>query len=1487
MHSDKAPNSEACADSLAARFLPLVEAYEAALRRGEHPAIEEFLSRCDPADRDEMRRELQRVHDQCFETKACVSSSLSALAAVDDEAQPSIGRFTVESLHARGGLGEVFRAVDTELNREVAFKRMQEQFADDDWLKQKFVTEAEITARLDHPGIVPVYGLVSDEHGRPGYAMRFIRGKSLAEAIADHHASMIDASTRRTELDATAADLEKPPESKAPAAATRSGSGARIHRTRAGQLQFRALLQRLIAVCQAVAYAHSRGVIHRDIKPANIMLGEFGETLLVDWGLAKTVGRQKMEHVGTEIDDTPSMTIRPTLAGTDSAPTLMGKAVGTPCFMAPEQAAGRWDVVATAADIYSLGATLYVLLTGRPPFTGSDEFEIRQQVQRGEFSRPSALNPVVARSLEAICLKAMAMSPSDRYETAQLLAADLERYLADEPVAACRETWRIRVGRWTRRHRTLVATSNVALLLIIAATVSGYLIWQSAEQRRAQQAYEHLTSTRNTALANEKLALAELRAGRFAAAEGILQETLARLRNEPALEDVRGRMEARRSDAHRLVEFHRLADLAERLEYEFDDKSALAASAASLSSLDVFAHEKWWQHLPAADLTAEQQNKLREDVYRQLLFLAAIRFKGGVMSFGTPAMTEHAKAAVEAVAATHRYRPSKSGHIIEYICRSGLREAPPPPPLMDSEPTSAADYYILGFAYQGIASGLLAEPKSRFLLERFGPRIGLDMKDPPGMAQKYLQMAVSLEPHHPWTYIWLGSAYGSAGEFEEEAMAYNTCVVLRPDHPAGYVNRVRQLLYRANRTKDTAVRGELLWRGLPDLDRLMILAPDAPELHVARYELFWMLDRRAEAVAALTEALDLFQPPRLRGGWNAAFMSSVLRENFIEVFLDVPEAERDNAEAWAMLAHGFLLLESYDEATKAAARSMQLAPDQPRAKAVRGWVHLQRKEFGPALAEFAAVLAKSPNNYLAVCGRARAREQAGELEAALAGYANLLGAGVTTWQRQEALQGQARILTQLGKSDEARQALDRANVLALENVVSAKALPQHSGSVTPDDRHPSGFLLDAKYALVFVDRGNTLYQVGKHAQATENWDRALRLSPDAPTVYQARAEFFHRRREYDLAIEDYTAAIRLNPLNAEYYRNRGNAFRQKGDHELALTDLNEAIRIDPNSAEGFNLRGNVHHVSARYDTAIADYTAAIRLEPKHTIAHSNRANSLRLAGDTQRALADLQQAIELNARNHEAFNIRGFIGVHNRQYDKAIADFSEAIRLQPKHAPYYANRGDAYGGRGDIENALADLQHSIQLEPDQGMPRHQLALIQLARGNAKEYRDGCVAALSHSAATQDVEIAAHVAHACTLAPAAVPDPLIPLRLAEQAARARPKNYFYQVIHAAALYRAGQFDAAQAQLDQAKKLHGKGGTAHDTFLLALVYRQKGDNAKANEALAAAKLWLESANTEMPGDPVLKGKPLRFYWYWQLELEQLQQEVESALKIDSPK
>jgi PAS domain S-box-containing protein len=293
-------------------------------------------------------------------------------------------RYTLACLHATGGIGRIWVARDNQLGREVALKELRPERAGNAVLWERFLREAQVTGQLEHPGIVPVYELSRrPDDNQPFYTMRLIKGRTLTEAVRDYYQE-------------------------------RNGGHA-------DSLKLLALLNAFVSVCNTVAYAHSRGVIHRDLTGHNVVLGDFGEVVILDWGLAKLVGGAEDEP------DAPSVVFK-SLGSSEANLTMQGQALGTPSYMAPEQAAGRVDLIDPRTDVYGLGAILYEILTGQPPFTGPEIRDVLRRVQEERPIPPMRLNPEAPPALEVVCLHALAKKRSDRYASATELAEQVQQW---------------------------------------------------------------------------------------------------------------------------------------------------------------------------------------------------------------------------------------------------------------------------------------------------------------------------------------------------------------------------------------------------------------------------------------------------------------------------------------------------------------------------------------------------------------------------------------------------------------------------------------------------------------------------------------------------------------------------------------------------------------------------------------------------------------------------------------------------------------------------------------------------------------------------------------------------------------------------------------------------------------------------------------------------------------------------------------------------
>ena len=367
-----------------------------------------------------------------------VISSLEVSFTLSEATSDQVGRrgrprHRLLGLLGKGAMGEVHVARDEDLHRNVALKRMDPKLAGEPLLARRFLTEVQITAQLDHPGIVPVYGIERDADGLLAYSMKLVRGRTLKEFMADTRAF--------------------------------HDRGERPDMDHALPARIGMFLQ----ICDAMDYAHVRNVIHRDLKPDNIMVGPFGEVLVMDWGIARVVDG---EETVSEVE----------LEGGLGERTQMGMAIGTPSYMSPEQAEGRNDDMDGRSDLFTLGLILQEMTTVRRARVAKTGAKMLLAAAEGRVERIVPLSPRerVPRELVAVIRKATQKRRRDRYQTVEELADDVRRYQRGEAVLAKPDTMRQRLSRWIGRHRDTSAAIGLALVLLVfvvgAVAVSGGLV---------------------------------------------------------------------------------------------------------------------------------------------------------------------------------------------------------------------------------------------------------------------------------------------------------------------------------------------------------------------------------------------------------------------------------------------------------------------------------------------------------------------------------------------------------------------------------------------------------------------------------------------------------------------------------------------------------------------------------------------------------------------------------------------------------------------------------------------------------------------------------------------------------------------------------------------------------------------------------------------------------------------------------------------------
>jgi serine/threonine-protein kinase len=721
---------------------------------------------------------------------------------------------------AQGGMGVVMHGRDPLLGREVAVKILRPEHCTDPEMQRRFLDEARITGRLQHPGVVPLYDLGRMADRRPFFAMKFVHGRTFAELLND----------RAT----PAFDLPR-------------------------------MLNVFLQVCQTVAYAHSQGFVHRDLKPGNIMVGEFGEVQVMDWGLAKAVSR-----AASDAEDTYDVALAPTPIGlpnlSPGAPsptdTRAGSVLGTPAYMAPEQAAGRIDRIDERCDVFGLGAILCEILTGEPPF-GADELTaaFRRVVAEGGAGSCARLGGCGADpELIALAERCLARDPEDRPRNAGLVAEALTKHLAGTQERARTADLdaaeaRTRAAEAGKRQKLTVglAAALVALLLAVGAGLWGLATWRADFARRLDAAYNEALQERNEARA---AGTTEAAPGQWADAERSAERAEAMLAEGSAPDELAGRIRALRAE---------VAPEAEAV------KSAVARAARDRAMLDEL----------------ERIRNGKNDVARDAaLFLqAAEAYAGAFRHYGIDVTAlQPAEAAASVATSAQRPRlvvalddwvrctndPGLAKRLIEVVIRAD------PNPLRErwlkarDDPGEleklAADPAALGLSPASldlIAYGLFrfgrADPAID-LLRRTCRRYPADfwahyslavalIGTPPGPGDEQLRcfnVALALRPDSVPERINFGAALSDRGLFAEAVPHFRRATELKPDLPLAHYNLGNAL--REAGDPDGAIAA------FREATRLQ---PDYAEAYCNLGQLLKHLGRYDEAVTALRRGDEL------------------------------------------------------------------------------------------------------------------------------------------------------------------------------------------------------------------------------------------------------------------------------------------------------------------------------------------------------------------------------------------------------------------------------------------------------------------------------------------------------------------------------------------------------------------------------------------------------------------------------------------------------
>ncbi len=1194
------------------------------------------------------------------------------------------GRYELLDNFARGGLGNIWRARDNAIRRDVAYKELRPGATmANPQAEERFLEEAQITGQLEHPCIVPIYDLGVQDDESPFYAMKLVHGDTLEIAIKDCHAFPANSVERK--------------------------------------LAFTKLLRHFIDICNGMGFAHDHGVLHRDLKPLNVMIGAFGETLILDWGLAKLIPTEAIhansdgfptseetvvqkeiatvaEHAGAvrDADDGATAITAPdaaspapvasaapsqilgSLAGqthggetgthgrtvgssvttnarSEGTETVMGQIMGTPAYMPPEQALGLVDELDPRSDIYSLGGILYKILTGLQPVPRGNVTDVLESVKKGEVIPPRTHDAKIPKALEAICLKALAKEKADRYKTAMLLCADIEAWLADEPISAYTEPWYVRLRRWTRRHRTLVAT----LAAVGVVAVTGLSAWNIHENRR-------IAGNRQGAQRKIVQAEAAVHNERFSEARQLLGEANGIVKSEPSLSrgdsDIKGRLQIVlkfRVAAVKAAAEKKLAAADSDVELNDDynaAKSRLREVVASLKDEPQLAKlraaaEENLNTVNAAIGNLQAQAAARQEFERFLDLVDQARFYGSLFT-GDNVEDDSREARENAFAALKMYGLEKPvaldappqhlsedvKWVREYRSRTGklpvetirsdafelklilaeteeilARGEDDPKPF---EVTKRALEWIEAAKQLGIKSQSLYLRETAYLdrlgrvkerdeaarlAETITPSTALDFfllaeakrkMRAFDQALALYQAALRVDPNHFWSMNFMGLCHLQLDHPDAAVASYTACIARRAEFPWNYLTR--GFAYAGLKQYDNALR---------DFQRAEQLKPELYGISLNRGSVYVLQKQYEKAVAEFQRAIQL-RPDRADPHINMA-----------ETYRQQADQLRQNDD---LLKAQPLFEKALNELTIAA----ELAPANPKIYQMRGDVNMRLDATEVALRDFQrAIDLGTSTNRVAECfkqiGQIHHRE--GRLQPALVAYQQSAKLNSTD---AEVIRLQADVLKALGRNQEAIAAFSKFLEL--------------SG--------PAGD--------VYRDRGIMRSKLGEIRDAITDYTRSLEVEPSVDVLRSRGWAYLINAKQlnvYTLALADFENATKSEPNNPDNYNGRGYANVQLGNYRDAVLDAEKAAKL---TSEG-SLDSRVqiwmfYNAATIYAQAVrqADNDAKLTAEKKSDLTNSF----------TNRAVALIVQAIRVAGRNNQAIVLK------TMQSDAAL----DPIRSRPE-----------------------------------------------------------------------------------------------------------------------------------------------------------------------------------------------------------------------------
>jgi tetratricopeptide (TPR) repeat protein len=986
-------------------------------------------------------------------------------------------RYRIDGEIARGGMGSILKGRDPDLGRDVAIKVLREDLRENGELVRRFVEEAQIGGQLQHPGVVPIYELGTFADKRPFFSMKLVKGHTLADLLT-----------------------------------ARSGPADDLPR----------FLSIYAAVAQTMAYAHTRGVIHRDLKPSNVMVGSFGEVQVMDWGLAKVLplgGVAADEQAGKQ--KPPETMIATARSGSGLDLSQAGSVLGTPSYMAPEQARGETDLINERADVFALGSILCDILTGAPAFTGRSSAEIVRKAAKGETG--DALSRLDGCGAEAdlvgLARDCLAAEAPDRPRDANVVSERISAYVsgAQERVQAAERERAVAVAkaieeRRGRKVQLALAASVLALTTLGGLSTTYYLQQRAASALAGQRVIDQVGTLHRQALEHPE----EIQ--RWEVAKAAVEQAVdagdsnATAQLASLQKQIEDGLEAAKRDKvllDRLVEIRS----AEADDEDGSDTDSAYAEAFREAEIDLAG-------LPPAEAGA----KIRSRSPSVALGLAAALDDWA----GFRRVQRQDEAGAARLSATARIAdPDPS--------RNELRTA------LD-QPEKA----VRKAALEALAKTAKFDELGPISLQLLGT--GLSAAGENGEAESVLRAAQDRHPRDVWVNYELGKVLQRLSRHDEAIRFYTAARAIRPDT----AHELAHALARRGESDEAIALFRDLRALRPESARhpgcLSALLKEKGRLPEAEEML-------AAAVAAGREAVR--KKPNSSYAHNTLGTFLLSQDKLDEAVVEFRAGialKPDNAESHHRLGDLLVSQSKFDEAIAAHREAIRLMPDYAEAHSCLGTALFGLGKVDEAVAAYREALRLKPYYGEAHSGLGTALIGLGKVDEAVAAYREALRLKPGFPQAHVSL---GNALRQQGKADEAIAAYHEAirlqpDLAEAHDMLGAVLGETKGGYGAAEAEFREAIRLKPNFARAYTDLGVALEGQGKHDASAVVCREAIRLDPGSGRAHYQLGNALHHQGKVPEAITEYREAIRLDPKYAEAHCNLGVMLRTQGDYAGAV-----------------------------------------------------------------------------------------------------------------------------------------------------------------------------------------------------------------------------------------------------------------------------------------------------------------------------------------------